>query len=128
MSGIVFAVVTNDPLTGKPAEIQADIDWNLGTAAVVAESVGGYVVAAPRSEWQVVPEEAVAAALAASKSAAMDDELARMLDAGEQEADLEPKHRKCDQGCKQQMNEGDHCFTCREPWPCTGAGEQEARR
>lgn len=85
MSGIVFAVVTNDPLTGQPAEIQADVDWNLGTAAVVAESVGGYVVAAPRGPWQVVPEQAVVAALEASKQAAMDDELGRMLGAQENE-------------------------------------------
>lgn len=86
MSGIVFAVVTNDPVTGKPAEIQADIDWNIGTAAVIADSVGGYVVAAKRGPWQVVPPETVAAALDASNQAAMDDELQRML--GETEGEM----------------------------------------
>lgn len=84
MSGIVFAVVTNDPVTGEPVEIQADIDWNLGTAAVIAHSVGGKVVAAPRGPWQIVPDEVVADALEASKQAVMDDELSKMLDAGEE--------------------------------------------
>ena len=79
MSGIVFAVVTTDPLTGQPAEIQADIDWNLGTAAVIADSVGGYVVAAPRGPWQVVPAGAVADALEATKQQVMDVELQKML-------------------------------------------------
>lgn len=84
MSGIVFAVVTPDPLTGAPAAIQADLDWNLGTAVVVADSVGGFVVAAPRGEWQRVPEGAVEHAREVSKQATMESELRRMLADGEE--------------------------------------------
>jgi hypothetical protein len=84
MSGYIFAVMTVDPVTGQPASIQADLDWNIGTAAVVAESVGGTVVVAGRGPWQLVPAELVSEALEASKQQVMDAELRDMLTAGEQ--------------------------------------------
>jgi len=49
-----------------------------------------------------------------------------IADRDKAEARLARVHRKCDQGCNQQMNEGDHGVTCRQPWPCSGADEQEA--
>lgn len=34
-------------------------------------------------------------------------------------------HRLCDQGCKDNQQGIEHCFNCREEWPCRAAGEQE---
>lgn len=34
--------------------------------------------------------------------------------------DEAPDHRLCTQDCKLQ-DEYEHCFTCREPWPCSEA-------
>lgn len=60
MAGIVFGVMTLDPITGKPNGMQADIDWNFPTAAVVAEALGGQVFAAERGPWKPVDPAMVA--------------------------------------------------------------------
>lgn len=60
MSGIVFGVVTLDPITGEPNSMQADIDWNFPTAAVVADALGGRVFAAERGPWKPVDPAMVA--------------------------------------------------------------------
>jgi hypothetical protein len=81
MSGTIYGVVTYDPVTGKPAAVHADIEWNLGMAANVAETLNGKVMQAERGPWSMTPEEDVEAALEATKQAAVEDELRRMLDA-----------------------------------------------
>lgn len=73
MSGIVFGVVTLDPITGEPNSMQADIDWNFPTAAVVAEALGGQVFAAERGPWMPVDPAMVAEVARQENEKAKDD-------------------------------------------------------
>lgn len=79
MTRMVYGAVTLDPITGQPNGIQTDIDMSLGTAAVIAESLNGFVVTAPLGQWAKVPAEEVETALAQQKDEAMDVELRNML-------------------------------------------------
>lgn len=83
MAGIVFGVVTFDPVTGSTQAVQADLDWNLGTAVVVADALGGSVVAAERLAWTLVADDLIEQARAATHAMQIDDELRSMLAGGE---------------------------------------------
>lgn len=84
MSGILYGVVTIDPISGKPSGIQADVDMTLPDAAVIADSIGGLVVSAPRGPWAPVAQEDVAEALQAQKDEAVDVELRNMIEKEQQ--------------------------------------------
>lgn len=79
MSGFVYGVVTADPITGKPAAINADIDWTIGDAAVVADVMSGFVVRAERGPWHTVDQKQVAEAYKAHQDEVMEVELKKML-------------------------------------------------
>lgn len=78
----VFAVLVTEPGTGRKS-VNADIDWTIGDAAVVADSLGGVVCQAPLGTWTLADPEKVAEALAEVKDATMESELQNWIEGKE---------------------------------------------
>lgn len=75
----LYGIIKVAPITREAPIIDVDIDWNLGDAAIVADTTGGQVVAARLGPWRIVSAGEVEAALKASAQAAVATELDDLL-------------------------------------------------